>query len=155
MTVNDPEGDSSRKRPKRSSNPCDACRQRKSRCLTKDDSGICSMCELRNTACTFQKSGADRRHNRSATRARSHADDGHDANNNVGRPALFSESEAGWQTAPSERTNMHGDGDGMASSGVGERTLGAEANRFAELYGLTSDAEPLLMVSSLSPRRKC
>ena len=73
----------------------------------------------------------------------------------MGRSALFSESEAGWQTAQSEGTNIHGDGDGMASRGVGERTLGAEANRFAELYGLTSDAEPLLMVSSLSPRRKC
>lgn len=69
----------------------------------------------------------------------------------MARPALFSASEAGWQTAQSEGTNMHGDGDGMASSGVGERTLGAEANRFAELYGLTSDAEPLLMVSRLTP----
>lgn len=83
------------------------------------------MCELRDTACTFQKSGADRRHNRSATRAQSHVDDGHNVNNNMGRSALFSESEAGWQTAQSEGTNMHGDGDGIASSGVGERSLGA------------------------------
>jgi hypothetical protein len=151
MTGNNTGEASSRKREKRSSNPCDACRQRKSRCLTKDDSVICTMCELRNSACTFQKSLANRRHNRPATRARSDVDDSHHLNDSMGRPTLFPESEAGWPTALNEGSNTHGDEGDMSSNSDWDRTLGTETNRFAELYGLTSDAEPLLMVSSLSP----
>jgi hypothetical protein len=149
MTGNNTGEASSRKREKRSSNPCDACRQRKSRCLTKDNSVICTMCELRNSACTFQNSLADRRHTRPATRAQSDVDDAHHLNNNMGRPTFVPESEAGWQTALNERNNTHGDEGDMSSTSVWDRTLGAETNRFAELYGLTSDAEPLLMVSSV------
>ncbi|KAH7110456.1 hypothetical protein EDB81DRAFT_927035 [Dactylonectria macrodidyma] len=36
--------------------PCDACRKRKTRCVTKDSDGDCVHCQLRATACTFQYS---------------------------------------------------------------------------------------------------
>ena len=43
-----------RKRQRRSLRPCDACRKRKTRCVTKDGDGDCVHCQLRATPCTFQ-----------------------------------------------------------------------------------------------------
>jgi hypothetical protein len=138
----------SRKRAKRASNPCDACRHRKTRCVTKDDNAVCTMCELRDSPCTY--SNSDRRRNHSVTQVQSPEGDTNTLNINKGRPSTISESEAGWQldTVTSERTAMFESGNLPAR--VGDRTLGAETHRFAELYGLTSDAEPLLMVSRCS-----
>lgn len=49
-----------RKRQRRSLRPCDACRRRKTRCVTKDGDGDCVHCQLRGTQCTFQHDPPER-----------------------------------------------------------------------------------------------
>ncbi|KAH7130859.1 fungal-specific transcription factor domain-containing protein, partial [Dactylonectria macrodidyma] len=44
------------RRRRRGLRPCDACRKRKTRCVTKDGEGDCVHCQLRASACTFQYS---------------------------------------------------------------------------------------------------
>ncbi|KAH7160529.1 fungal-specific transcription factor domain-containing protein [Dactylonectria estremocensis] len=49
-----------RTRWRRSLRPCDACRKRKTRCVTKDGDGDCVHCQLRSSACTFRSSPPER-----------------------------------------------------------------------------------------------
>ncbi|KAL6401222.1 hypothetical protein AUP68_16951 [Ilyonectria robusta] len=58
MEIITPQGyrNKARTRRRRRLRPCDACRKRKTRCVTKDGDGDCVHCQLRASACTFQYS---------------------------------------------------------------------------------------------------
>ncbi|KAI1336364.1 fungal-specific transcription factor domain-containing protein [Xylariaceae sp. FL0016] len=64
-----------RKRPRRASRPCDACRRAKTRCIRKDgdpNAARCLHCDLRGSSCTFHKGPPTRvRHHSSSNRQES------------------------------------------------------------------------------------
>ncbi|KAF2207019.1 hypothetical protein CERZMDRAFT_115476 [Cercospora zeae-maydis SCOH1-5] len=49
------------------SRPCDACRRRKSKCVTEDGSSICVLCRFHGQACTYIEAPQPRKRNTHAT----------------------------------------------------------------------------------------
>ncbi|KAH6995046.1 fungal-specific transcription factor domain-containing protein [Ilyonectria destructans] len=177
-----------RKRQRRSLRPCDACRKRKTRCVTKDGDGDCVHCQLRATACTFQHDPPERQATTGASSNGGGAYSGDERTGLDDQPASGSghhqgpssirslsrsrkESRDEARTLVSEtqsvqsvqsflspaETRASADSSSrhhhapsvivpeLIEPGPLDRTLGCSLSRFAELYGLGSDMEPILM----------
>ena len=166
LTPQDYEGNP-RKRPRRSVRPCDACRKRKTRCVTNNGDTNCIYCQLRNTQCTFEQEPPDR-----SSAARASRDEGDVSKNrqtlerqtssNVNifqgqPPTTEARSVRSFSSqSPNETRSVYGPGMNhgahVATPNVQRQwgpppipTMGFAAGRFAELYGLGSDMEPILM----------
>ncbi|KAF7563587.1 hypothetical protein G7046_g536 [Stylonectria norvegica] len=149
-----------RKRQRRSLRPCDACRKRKTRCVTKDGEGDCVHCQLRATPCTFQNDPPERQ----ATAGGPSSSDDPLPEEQLGRKEsrddvrTFASETQSVQSfrSPTDTRTSHDSGrplaplsmaipDLAAAGGPRDQTLGGSATRFSELYGLGSDMEPILM----------
>lgn len=169
--------DNARKRQRRSLRACDACRKRKTRCITKDGDSNCVHCQLRTTACTFQHDPPERQ----ATDGASSNGDGPyssderhglDEQQGPGRQGQSSslvrkESRDETRTRVSETQSVQSYLSPAETRASGDSTrhhqapsiivpeliepnpldlvLGCSTSRFAELYGLGSHMEPILM----------
>ncbi|KAF5025094.1 hypothetical protein F66182_2795 [Fusarium sp. NRRL 66182] len=187
-----------RKRQRRSLRPCDACRKRKTRCVTKDGDGDCVHCQLRATPCTFQHDPPERQ---VATASGSSIQGSSSVQDDVGPDELpgqlqtqlsnhlvQSQGQAQGQGQSQSQTSARSmsqqsrkesrddvqsihsvpsvqaflspaETRASADSGIPlvppsamvpepgplDRTMGCSSARFAELYGLGSDMEPILM----------
>ncbi|KAI1076692.1 fungal-specific transcription factor domain-containing protein [Whalleya microplaca] len=154
-----------RKRPRRSCRPCDACRKAKTRCVSKDNgpnATKCVHCDLRGSSCTFRMGPPARsvsQTSKSEVRAENIGSD--DTNGSRSFLSIGDNDHGGPSTDPDPR-----DGVSPATSGMLDRALhnwapvrdearppcrlefpilGLAPRRFAELYGLGSDMEPILM----------
>ncbi|KAG9257374.1 fungal-specific transcription factor domain-containing protein [Emericellopsis atlantica] len=160
ITPNDFDG-SARKRKRRTDRPCDACRRRKSRCVTKEDESDCMHCQLRCTACTYDEGTRPRtaaKATASETRKKtpSRATEGFAAASPSRASQYFrpingqhqsekSQSPSGFQiTGPPSNSTLRSTDPGQLVPGS-LPVLGLASERFAELYGLGSDMEPILM----------
>ena len=165
-----------RKRPRRRDRPCDACRKRKTRCVTKAGEDSCVHCQLRRSTCTFEHDPPERASMGEASpgvslhMSRQAAVDNSSlpaGRNNVASAGIGGSlspvdrgeavSRRSTTDAPSvqaQESAPYGVGSEMAptnpasvSTKYDEFGLGMSQTRFAELYGLGSDMEPVLMVS--------
>ncbi|KAK7397695.1 hypothetical protein QQX98_012936 [Neonectria punicea] len=184
-----------RKRQRRSPRPCDACRKRKTRCVTKDGDNDCVHCQLRATACTFQHDPPERQATTGARSNGVYGGDEREGGPGVGGPGGIGIGHDHYRQGPSwsrsrslgrgrkelrdevrtlgslaslssetqsflspAETRASGDSAGrhhhappsvivpeLVEPGPLDRTLGCSLSRFAELYGLGSDMEPILM----------
>ncbi|KAM5356596.1 hypothetical protein ACJ41O_003242 [Fusarium nematophilum] len=186
-----------RKRQRRSLRPCDACRKRKTRCVTKDGDGDCVHCQLRATPCTFQHDPPERQVASASASSSLQggagplggdepglADDlpGPQAPIQTQLPSHPSQQQGQVQRSLSQTRKESRDevqsihsvpsvqtflspAETRASADSGhppipppsvivpelvelgplDRTMGCSSTRFAELYGLGSDMEPILM----------
>lgn len=132
-----------KKRAKRASNPCEACRHRKSRCITRKNSRICTMCEVRESDCVFLN----------RAKQSNPTDDGNtnpsnpsfeNSNPHQGPSTFLSPTAIPNNLWPNQQ-NVARFSDSLSLS----RSVGMNDDRFGELYGLTSDMEPILMVRTL------
>ncbi|KAH9996751.1 fungal-specific transcription factor domain-containing protein [Xylariaceae sp. FL0662B] len=154
-----------RKRPRRSGRPCDACRKAKTRCVNSKGNDPyathCVHCDLRGSSCTFRMGPPARSANqasKSEARRKNIASDNMSTTQNVlstddndhDRPSTDSDSRDG--IAPSPPSTIVQPLQKAAS--VLDETLPVNlefpylsfrTKRFAELYGLGSDMEPILM----------
>src|SRR5688572_21232965 len=136
------------KRQKRSSRPCDACRKRKSRCIIKEDAQVCVHCDLRETPCTFREEPPDRLRRRQSQSADT---DEHTAEKQA-TAGTSNHGELSSRERVPARVSMTPSIDAatVAPEPIEDPenyvpTLGSAPTRFAELYGLGSDMEPILM----------
>lgn len=171
-----------RKRQRRSLRPCDACRKRKTRCVTKDGDGDCVHCQLRSTPCTFHHDPPDRQTTGNSTTSAGSvgyggADDlGAELQQTQSLPSCQTQSRSLSQSRKMSRDeaqsvqSIHSipvflsPAETRASADSGhpipppsaivpelvepgplDRTMGCSSTHFAELYGLGSDMEPILM----------
>lgn len=171
-----------RKRPRRRDRPCDACRKRKTRCVTKNGEDSCVHCQLRRSTCTFQHDAPERASTSdpptgvpaipssgpsttppgaptARPRNASSVDRGQAAYLHVQQVegASVGSAAAPATSVPGPAAASHGVSDATSSSALGSKSsmhdgfsLGMSHSRFAELYGLGSDMEPVLMVGSPS-----
>lgn len=150
--------DSSAK-PRRAARPCDACRRRKTRCIIPSDAQQCTACIQRKGLCQFVERPPDRSRKRQQVTATGFELE-QTSPRSIGLPSaprteslngepspgpvsIQVSSEAGvalGSPVPSVRTMRHFQEDR-------EMSLGQAVGRFSELYGLTSDMEPILMAS--------
>lgn len=169
-----------RKRPRRRDRPCDACRKRKTRCVMKAGEETCVHCQLRRSTCTFEHDPPDRASMGEASPAVSmnmsrraavdssglSAGRNNDASGRMGgTPSPMERGEEVSKSSsstvvpiPAKESGPYGMGaemtptvSGPTSTRYDDFGLGMSQTRFAELYGLGSDMEPVLMVSSPSP----
>ncbi|POR37002.1 hypothetical protein TPAR_02798 [Tolypocladium paradoxum] len=142
-----------RKRPRRAGRPCDACRKRKTRCIASGDGAQCVHCRLRGSPCMFQVDPPGR-----ASPSVSTAEPGRDDSTLHTTTSQSNDRVSSAPEPPSPRRprvcgNLADEGRGVAAStsSVSEPaascplTLSQAQSRFAELYGLGSDMEPILM----------
>ncbi|KAF4981868.1 hypothetical protein FZEAL_2388 [Fusarium zealandicum] len=175
-----------RKRQRRSLRPCDACRKRKTRCITKDGDGDCVHCQLRATPCTFQHDPPERQvtstSGSSVQGSGAHSGDepasldDMQGQTHTQLPAHPAQGRSLSQTRKESRDDVQSvqsvqstqqflsPAETRASADSGQpfpppsvivpefvelgpldRTMGCSPTRFAELYGLGSDMEPMLM----------
>lgn len=126
---------------KRSFRPCDTCRRRKTRCVIEIGHRNCTICVHRGNECTFDEELPSRPF--SAPVKSRQADS---ATRPLPVPCPTLES-----ARPSKSTDGSILPPGLDVSqdqepDVGlDRSLGSNAVKFAELYGLGSDMEPILM----------
>ncbi|KAF2645506.1 hypothetical protein P280DRAFT_389599 [Massarina eburnea CBS 473.64] len=129
----------------RSSRPCDACRRRKSRCIIAAGQQKCSFCLHRKNGCTFDED-PPRRETHAAvelTPAVQTSPSPHEL--------LHLEQPGGHSNErPAPHASTHTSGLDAQKGLYSENTtwsgsLGLNSSKFAELYGLGSDMEPILM----------
>lgn len=155
-----------RKRPRRSARPCDDCRRRKTRCVTDDGDINCVHCKLRGTSCSFRQKPPDRSAIAKTTSdgdqsPRSLPGANHNYLNSIEQAATIatavSTSTPAMNGALPQGSSDGGGGherhEGATGNlaqprSIGNTSLGLAAGNFAELYGLASDMEPILMVST-------
>jgi hypothetical protein len=137
----------------RSSRPCDLCRRRKTRCLIESGEVSCSVCQQRRNECTFKEEAprrplpgvADDLPSTPPVQASPSPNDVLNSQqfttNTAATVANFNSSNAGPGDSI-EQVQRNNPSQSAAWSGV----LGLNRNKFAELYGLGSDMEPILMV---------
>ncbi|KAF4123802.1 Fungal trans [Geosmithia morbida] len=170
-----------RKRQRRSPRPCDACRRRKTRCVTKEGDGVCMYCQLRRTVCTFEQEPPGRTSISGRSNQQSNTNDD-SINSSIGpKPQQhISPQDSSSVTTPNQTTGPAKSSASLSDSssphtpyppiyhvteaGVttmamrwdvrhpktstappSPPTLGFLPDQFAELYGLGSDMEPILM----------
>lgn len=141
------------------SRPCDACRRRKTKCVVESGQQKCSICLLRQNACTFDDEPPGRylhasvqaRSDSTITQASPSPQDVLDLmhfSGQNGSPKTLMNCAAA-QSDPVSRLRpdkFHG------SDSRWMKSLGLSDSRFAELYGLGSDMEPILMVCTHKSR---
>jgi len=154
--------------PRRLTRPCDACRVRKTRCIPEEEgAGTCISCNERGVECTFERDPPDRQRHTGTSQDRNGTTPNRQRNLPTdAQPPIpgFSPSVANdalqattsefpshlrnprsVQSPASIRTSVHV--QGLEETNHAEpQSLGQSSHRFAELYGLTSDMEPILMV---------
>lgn len=139
-----------RKRQRRSGRPCDPCRKKKTRCVLKDGEDYCVHCQLRGSACTFERDPHVRSQPPASIPRRADAGPRMEVATSV-VPEIIVDVE----TRPRRATvSVHSASDQHEIPSAGPSTqcssdtlaLGLSPSRFAELYGLGSDMEPILMV---------
>lgn len=181
-------------RPRRAVRPCDLCRIRKSRCVIPPGLSRCTLCQSRQTACTFDQKPPPRPPRLQSGRSRdlqqqlnkttalprqvyrnlapstgirqdvSNQPRVSNAKTTVDQsPASSSTSSYQSPLVPGDLAEEH---DVEAQSplllgNVSRRdeeddgdSLGLSRSTFAELYGLTSDMEPILMVRAAPLQRE-
>jgi hypothetical protein len=138
-----------RKRQRRSGRPCDVCRKRKTRCVLKDGEDHCVHCQLRGSSCTFEHdpqvrpqppTSIPRRVDAGGSRVA--ASEGLELSGDV-------ETRSGLATVSAHSTSDKHESPsaGLPSDFTSDTlALGLSQSRFAELYGIGSDMEPILMV---------
>lgn len=158
----------------------DACRLRKSGCMMRDGSSLCTMCELRESTCTFlvqsnRDSKSARRHDagggvgghRGSSSSNSNGDSAHPAaaagpiSSVASSVGPVPEANSYLADALSPEPVVASDSHLRATSSfsvpspgsafVLAGSLGSEKSRFAELYGLTSNSEPIFIVTQPPP----
>lgn len=176
VTPSDYQNPGSRKKPRRGGRPCDRCRQRKTRCIVKerDEHGnviACLHCSLGGSTCTFREGPAGRRHSQTDESAQSQVDGDpsrrtpsqpreqtdnnavvfhatpratHLGTQRIGTPLSRSQSQqdAGVEVPAPFLSTLTPESHNLSEF----PELGLAPGRFAELYGLGSDMEPILMV---------
>ena len=164
--------ESAPKRQRRSLRPCDACRKRKTRCLDKDNADKCAHCQLRGTACTFRQGPLRRSVQHRCPSRNTGRSIVHIAGTRRGASPMPSpvQNDAGASAVTSQHTTMPSIDSMLRNSqqhiltpdltisetfvacqnSMAPPTLGMAHRRFAELYGLGSDMEPILMVCDLN-----
>jgi hypothetical protein len=113
--------------------PCDVCRSRKTRCHPREGAS-CEYCTLHRKQCTFDQTPAVRRR-ASESNATTTSSVG-EAGAGVDVPTLGVLSTPATSEIPSTKQPVN----------AKVNSLGFSQDRFAELYGLSSDMEPILMV---------
>lgn len=170
-------------RPRRSPRPCDTCRLRKTRCVVPIAGHQCTMCQERNTPCTFEQKPPKRASRarqpegeRRGSSPRSSSRTGQTKKTRAAPPTYSAPTYPGQAAAAvlssaeiSECESQHSGSAATSSPSVriqdtvmterhlpqqnmrnGSRFLSLAPNTFAELYGITSDMEALLMVRFFS-----
>ncbi|KAK8210404.1 hypothetical protein M8818_003574 [Zalaria obscura] len=147
-------------KPRRSARPCDACRTRKTRCILQPGSQHCIVCYTRATECTFDKVPPRKR-----ASLRTPVHDHREADLQGTRAASIDVTEPEVAILPPLQDRSPHPGPPLSETQTGpkvrstmaetlprpyEDSLGLDPNRFSELYGLTSDMEPILMACSSS-----
>uniref|UniRef100_A0A8H7NH47 Zn(2)-C6 fungal-type domain-containing protein n=1 Tax=Bionectria ochroleuca TaxID=29856 RepID=A0A8H7NH47_BIOOC len=143
----------SRKRQKRAGRPCDACRRRKTRCISgADDDQCCLHCQLKQTSCTFRLNPPRRQAMTQGTVIGSSVPPSTDTA--PVQPPGVPNGPSPTTTIPALSRGHYGN-DPQSDVSLGQNTLGHASpadtslglapSRFAELYGLGSDMEPILM----------
>lgn len=134
--------------------PCDACRRRKTRCMVETGQQKCNVCLHRQNPCTFNEEPPKRYVGVSLPS---------DLDNTVVRASPSPQDVlnlvhfSGQGASPAATINSGNaqsgvDATALRSGGAAqnddrwERSLGLNSHKFAELYGLGSDMEPILMV---------
>ena len=136
-----------KKRPRRSIRPCDACRKRKTRCVPKDGGEKCVHCELRGSSCTFQADPPERAAPYPAPeRDRTTPQPGQNEAQLHGGELRSPEQTRAPGTSGDAGRHTAGSTSGLSEFIPDALTLSLSQTRFAELYGLGSDMEPILMV---------
>ena len=121
----------SRSRRARRPRPCDACRRNKTKCVVKDSKHACLQCQTRDSVCAFNQAPPERKQP-------SRRDE------QVQRESVPDAERRGSVTS---QTNSPMMGRTQTTEPAPDPILGLHSDRFAELYGLGSDMEPILMVS--------
>lgn len=159
------------RQPRRSLRPCDACRKRKTRCLEKEQPGDkCVHCELRGTTCSFRqgpphRGGQHKQRRPNESRTGNHAGPvsrgaptpspapGDVRATSPALPDLISSPHVQPAVTPTvqitpggKRREPQQPQSALLRDAFDLPTLGMAPHRFAELYGLGSDMEPILMV---------
>lgn len=159
------------RRPRRAVRPCDLCRLRKSRCVIPTGSSCCTLCRTRQTPCTFDRKPPSRPSQNRGSRSPGGNDQSQGYNSlpasHVAYRALapntgITTEQISSAPEPAEYSALVSGPSGLlgnaqellegtrvpdpASSEPSDTSLGLCRSRFAELYGLTSDMEPILMV---------
>ena len=120
--------------------PCDICRSRKTRCHPRDG-GSCEYCTLHRKQCTFDQTPATRRRASESN-----------ATNTISINEASLEGGTPLSGASSSLATVGTSNTVKQPVGSEAKSLGFSHDRFAELYGLSSDMEPILMVSCLERR---
>ena len=134
--------------------PCDACRRRKTRCIVETGQQKCNLCTYRQNPCTFDEEPPQRpthapplnaHHESLAARASPSPQE-------VLNLVRF-QDQNGSPAATLSSVNAQNDPDESSHPSASTlqrdqwtRSLGLNSTKFAELYGLGSDMEPILMV---------
>ncbi|KAI1626679.1 fungal-specific transcription factor domain-containing protein [Exophiala viscosa] len=153
--------------PRRVTRPCDACRVRKTRCIPEEEgAATCISCNDRGVECTFERDPPGRQRITGTSQDRNGTTPNRPRNLPADAPApisRFSPSVAddalqatnsefsshlrnsgSFHSPASIRTSIHV--QGLEETNHAEpQSLGQSNHRFAELYGITSDMEPILM----------
>lgn len=119
-----------RQRRQRRTRPCDACRKNKTKCVVKDGKHACLQCQTRESTCEYNHAPPERKQ-RSLRDGEKRGES--NAAVDTSAPAL-SHSSSPMLKRP------------QIPESRSEPLLGLCSDRFAELYGLGSDMEPILMV---------
>lgn len=146
---------SDRKRPRRSARPCDQCKRRKTRCVTDAGDANCAHCKLRGTDCSFRQKSLER-----SSAANTRSGSGRDSQLSVEQSTPVATSMSTGMLSAHEASLRGPSGmpecqerdtrDHVQPQSAGNPELGLAKGHFAELYGLGSDMEPLLMVCASS-----
>lgn len=114
--------------------PCDVCRSRKTRCHPQEG-GSCEYCTLHRKQCTFDQLPV----------VRPRASDTHATTvSSIENPSTNLDTPESCVSGMSTAIDINtADAN---SADINPHTLGFAQDRFAELYGLSSDMEPILMV---------
>ncbi|KAL5387958.1 hypothetical protein DPSP01_003356 [Paraphaeosphaeria sporulosa] len=132
----------------KSSRPCDACRRRKTRCIVDTGQQTCNVCIQKKNDCTFLEHPPKR----SVPAPVQPSDE------EVRIPSVPSPSQVlspRYNASPTVNLGAITVSDGLETQNHTaepleqtedfERSLGLNSTKFAELYGLGSDMEPILM----------
>lgn len=125
----------------RKERPCDACRRRKSRCVTNDGADKCVLCQFHSQECTFLQSPQPRK--RPLRDAGSTNSDGGGGN-------VKKRSRNGSPTSPGSSANPIRDVPPITDYSAHPdnslaATLGLQGNRHSYLIGPTAEYEPSLI----------
>lgn len=140
------------KRRRRKERPCDPCRKRKTRCVAQGTADKCVHCQLRGSTCTYQELPPER-----PSVILPSADAAVDDTSGASRaspassgmpPAAVPRCYPLSTPSPSQTTagRPRPATESTEQCGSEPMALGLSLSRFAELYGLGSDMEPILMV---------